>query len=554
MVKKMLKKIKKEEIISIIIFCLGFLIFLSYNLADNNITYDKIWTFHMTQKVAMGEIPYTEINMIITPFFYQLGALLFNITGQANLFMYSVYGGLIGAFIMLMCYKLIKEITKNEFLSIVATCLMTEIISIVYETNYNLLLLGLILSVILFEIRKEKSDKKTKYNIFIGILLGLCAATKHTVGGITLLISLILPIIKKIYLKEEKVCLKEITNKLIGIAIVGVPYFVWLILAGNLKDFIDLAILGMFDFAEKNTIGTFFNVFSLMGTSAVFASIMLFYTYKKENKCNKEWLIIALYAIVAMTYSVPLFNFFHVFISNIIPMVIIMCIVINFGKDKTKNTFLIMLVAYTIFKVIIAISTSQIVSSDAEIQSRWSDLLSIRNSLYYIFVFLIVFSTLINKVKVAAFSSTLAFIIIPLGLNMYMWKTNVKENNKYYIYEYSCIGVKNEVLKDVQEINQYVLEKEKEGYKVLILDIDASKYMVPLHRNNYKYDLILNGNLGYNGEERLISEINDIENLLILRQKPEKETIDIQQSEGVDKYIEQNYKRIGEINDLEIYN
>ena len=130
----------------------------------------------------------------------------------------------------------------------------------------------------------------------------------------------------------------------------------------------------------------------------------------------------------------------------------------------------------------------------------------------------------------------------------------VEENNKYYVYEYSCIGVENEVLKDIHEIDKYILEKEKEGYKVLILDIDASKYMVPLHRNNYKYDLLLNGNLGFNGEKRVIAEISELENLLILRQKPEKETEKIQQPKNIDTFIEENYKYIGEINDLEIYN
>lgn len=508
----------------------------------------------MTQKVAMGELPYTEINMIITPLFYQLGALLFNITGQANLFMYSVYGGLIGAFVMLMFYKVIKEITANSFMSIVATCFMTEIISIIYETNYNGLLLGLILSVILLEIRKEKAFNKKKYNIFIGILVGLCAAIKHTVGGVTLLTTLVFPVVKALSLEEKNTWLKEIGNKFIGIAIVGIPYFLWLLVAGNLTDFIDLTILGMFDFAEKNTVGTFFNVFFLMGASAVFASIMLFDTYKKNNATGKEWLIIALYAIAAMTYSVPLFNFYHVFISNVIPMIIILCLVINLSKDKKKNTFIIILAAYTLFKILTFISMPRITDSNAEVYTRWGGLQVMQNYLYCFFVFLIVIFALFDKVKVAAISVILAFVVAPIGFNLYVWQTNVEENNKYYVYEYSCIGVENEVLKDIHEIDKYILEKEKEGYKVLILDIDASKYMVPLHRNNYKYDLLLNGNLGFNGEKRVIAEISELENLLILKQKPEKETEKIQQPKNIDTFIEENYKYIGEINDLEIYN
>ena len=109
-------------------------------------------------------------------------------------------------------------------------------------------------------------------------------------------------------------------------------------------------------------------------------------------------------------------------------------------------------------------------------------------------------------------------------------------------------------MKDIVEINKYIKQMEAEGYNVYVLDVIASKYMIPLHRNNYKFDLMLNGNLGYNGEKTLIEEINEIENIIILRQKPEVETIKLQQPEAIDKFIEENYIKIGEINDLEIYN
>ena len=63
----MLKKINKNEIFQSLIFVIGFMVFLFYNLATNNLSYDRMWTFHMTQKIAMGEIPYSEIN--ITDFY-----------------------------------------------------------------------------------------------------------------------------------------------------------------------------------------------------------------------------------------------------------------------------------------------------------------------------------------------------------------------------------------------------------------------------------------------------------------------------------------------------
>ncbi len=510
----------------------------------------------MTQKIAMGYTPYSEINIIITPLFYQLGALLFNITGQANFFMYSVYGGIIGGFITLLCYKIIKEFTKNKSLAIVAVCLFMELFITLYETSYNILLFALILGVVYLEIRKEKKNKKTKYNIWIGVLAGLCAATKHTVGGMVLITTILFPIIKKFYLKEENTCLKEIKSKTLGILVVAIPYFVWLLLAGNLKDFIDLAILGMFDFAEKNTSGSFFSLFSLVGVSVCFTAILIFDAYKKKNKVEKELLILAMYALVTMTYAIPLFNFYHVFISQSLAMLLAFAVFLKImaeinPKNMQKSTLLILMLVYILLKVVIILATPV---SDIDTISRWTSFAKIRNIIYVISLFLVIVLALCGKTKTSMMLIVTMFTGLQVIFNMYVWKTNVAENSENYIYEYASIGVQNEETKDILEVNNYILEKEKEGYKVLILDIDASKYMVPLHRNNYKFDLLLNGNLGFNGEERILEELENMQNLLILRQRPEDETVEIQQIEAIDKFIEENYEKIGEIGKLEIYN
>lgn len=547
----MFKKITKEELISIIIFCMSFLLFTLYNLSANELTYDRMWTFHMTQKIALGELPYKEINIIITPLFYQLGAVLFNVTGQANFAMYSVYGGIIGAFLTLLCYKVIKELTSKRMLSVFATLILTNITGILGETNYNTLLLALILTIVLLEMRKEKFENKNKYNIFIGIVTGLCAATKHTVGGITILATLILPIIKKMYLKEEG-GLKEITNKLVGIMLIGMPYFCWLVGAGVFKDFIDLAILGMFDFAEKNNSGSFFNLLSLLGVAGVFAAILLVHEFKKQGIIEKKWLVIALYAMACLTYGIPLFNFYHILISCFVTMMIIMALIIKFIGEKPRIAFLAILITLVLIRILIK---SSVLETDevAEV-GRWDTLNAVHYWMFWVFMIYMAIFSFLKRYKIALTGAFIIMFVIPISTNMYMWRCNLKENNKYYIPEYSCIGVPDDEMKDIMEVNEYILKKEAEGYNVRILDIIASKYMIPLHRNNYKFDLMLNGNLGYNGEEILIKEISEIENILILRQKQEVEEIEMQQPEEIDQFIEQNYIKIGEINDLEIYN
>ena len=289
MVIKMLKKINKNEVFLSVIFIIGFMIFLSCNLSNNIVAYDRIWTFHMTQKISMGETPYSEINIIITPLFYQLGALLFNLFGRADFVGYSIYAGIIGGLLGLMSYKLIKEVTQKEFMSFFASLFCVFVLVTFSETNYNTLLLFFILLAMYLEMKKEKSDKKNKYNILIGIVLGLCAATKHTVGGIVLLTSIAISIFKKFIVKEK--VLKEIAYKLLGVLVVGIPYLIWLGAAGILDDFLDLAILGMFDFAEKNTSGSFVNCVFFVNIVVIYSTFLIFNYCKENGEKNKNWLI-----------------------------------------------------------------------------------------------------------------------------------------------------------------------------------------------------------------------------------------------------------------------
>ena len=49
------------------------------------------------------------------------------------------------------------------------------------------------------------------------------------------------------------------------------------------------------------------------------------------------------------------------------------------------------------------------------------------------------------------------------------------------------------------------MQKEQEGYTVIITSVEASMYEIPyqIHNRGF-FDLLLNGNLGYNGEEKIL--------------------------------------------------
>lgn len=254
-----------------------------------------------------------------------------------------------------------------------------------------------------------------------------------------------------------------------------------------------------------------------------------------------------------MTYAIPIFNFFHITIAAIIPLIILMCFSIKAFKDAPKNGMLFIMLSFAVMRIVFGVLFLQEQKVLEDETGRWVTVNLLETALISALIFLAVIAILVDK-KTLAVMLIASVILLGVVIDFYIWQVNVLENNKYYIPEYSCIGVVNEEIEDVIEINKYILEKEKERYKVLIMDIVASKYMIPMHRNNYKFDLLLDGNLGYNGEEKLIEEIKTIDNLLVIRQKPEVETVSIQQTDDIDEFIEKNYKKIGEINNLEIYN
>ena len=77
--------------------------------------------------------------------------------------------------------------------------------------------------------------------------------------------------------------------------------------------------------------------------------------------------------------------------------------------------------------------------------------------------------------------------------------------------------------------------------------------MINLNKNNGIFDLAFLGNLGIEGENKLINEIEQLDNTLILIQKDE-EKVFWQESKKVREYILKKYEKIGEIQEYSIYN
>ena len=110
----------------------------------------------------------------------------------------------------------------------------------------------------------------------------------------------------------------------------------------------------------------------------------------------------------------------------------------------------------------------------------------------------------------------------------------------------------SETLKQIEIVTKYIELKQSQGTKVLFLTQDAFAYMVPLNINNNEFDLPFSGNLGYNGIQKTIDKISQMENTEFIIYTDEENCF-FQESKEIREYILNHFKKIGELFEYSIY-
>ena len=131
---------------------------------------------------------------------------------------------------------------------------------------------------------------------------------------------------------------------------------------------------------------------------------------------------------------------------------------------------------------------------------------------------------------------------------MYNEIVMIEDKNSKYNQLYIC----DEGIDKINKLKEYISDKKNENEDVVILSYDAVLPMVELDINNGEFDLAFVGNLGYDGENKLIDKIKELENTEILIFTDEEDCF-WQESKKVREYIMENMKRKGEILEYTIY-
>lgn len=258
-------------------YSLFFLFFLSILIIFGNNGNDTIWNYGMAHAIRIGEIPYRDFNIISTPLYaFIMSSVLFI---KDTYFVFLLEQALLCTIFIFLVEKLIE---KNYLLVLISFCF--PIFNLLFP-NYNFLVL-FILVVLLYLEKNKKSDS------IIGITLGLLFLSKHTIGSFVIIAS----IISTLNIKRG---LKRVIFALLPISL----FIIYLLITNSLTSFINLSILGIFDFGKHNS--------SISTFSIVISIIIFIYTIYSMYKDKTN--IYNYYLLGSIIFVIPICGLFHIF-------------------------------------------------------------------------------------------------------------------------------------------------------------------------------------------------------------------------------------------------
>ena len=146
----------------------------------------------------------------------------------------------------------------------------------------------------------------------------------------------------------------------------------------------------------------------------------------------------------------------------------------------------------------------------------------------------------------------LIFIAISrFGLNNLYNYAKVEKNAEIEHFKY--IEVSEGLRKRINQLDNFIKEKENEGKKVYILDAEAAVYMIPLNKYNKDYDMFLKGNIGKDGEQGQIDRISKRSGNEIYLIRNKNLNLNWQTPKEVLNYIRNNLEKVDEVSIYEVY-
>lgn len=512
MKKERVKAISKDFILFIFIAVMVFSI-IAINPISN---LDEIWNYNTARAIAQNLIPYKDISMITTPLLPMITALFLKLIAN-EVIVSRVLASVLWGGVLFSIFKILELLIKEENTCLIITALLGLLFRDCYCIDYNIL--SLMFSLIILYIELKNIDKphfeNNKNDFLIGILAGLTVCTKQSIGAILAIIVVGYKIIFVQNKKEFIEYLKTAFKRIIGILIPMILVCIYLIATNSLQDFINYAVLGISTFSNKIPYAQLMNndkkeiqilsrILPFILLAMAVLTIVLQNKKKKENIGNTDnkILTILIYSLSTIIIMYPISDEIHFLIAGTITFI--------------GLAYILYLLGITIYNKI-------------NLQSK--------KKIYKIT------SLMISIIAIA-------FIAVR-GIENITEYTKQEKNET--IEHYKNIQISKYLQERINEIDNFILEQEKENKKVYILDAEAAIYMIPINNYNKDYDMFLKGNIGKDGQEGQIQKIKQKEtNEIILIRKRNLQS-NWQTPTEVVNYVRENLEFMGEVSIYEVY-
>ncbi|MBR3211276.1 MAG: hypothetical protein IKF71_05020 [Bacilli bacterium] len=263
---------KYGKILLLYIFVVVFnLLFIPNNL-------DEIWNYGFSYAIRLGEVPYRDFNMVITPLFSMIMSIPLWISNH-----YGSYILFYSIFVTIEFVLLFQIIGKKTYLVLILSIIFFPILYPTYNSFFLFLLI-----LILYCEKKEFPHK----DFWIGFLIACSFLTKQSVG-----VFFILPTL--LFYKKKKFAIKK---RLIGFIIPVFSFCLYLLFTKSMGSFMNLCFLGLFDFTG-NSHG--FNISMMVFLIVLFISLFFIKRHRSE--------IEVYYLVLSYLLYAPLFDFLHLY-------------------------------------------------------------------------------------------------------------------------------------------------------------------------------------------------------------------------------------------------
>lgn len=425
------------------LFPYAFIIGMSLTVFILPISGDELWNYNFARNICDGKIPYIDFNMLVTPLSAYISAFFLNLFGT-NLLVFRTLGALLFMATFSLMYNICKEISKERWMSFIATICVACWLVVVWIYNYNNLNLLLLLTIIYLEVCIKKETNRLQSmvrELCIGSLFGCLFVVKQSTGSVLLATNVMICLYDIFWVKRDKLI---IYLRFIASLIPVVSFWVYCILIGNFVEFLDYTVLGVGAFSHLISIVEFMQKTMFFFIAGMFPVIVIIYSIKKliKGTCKvgkREQVVVLMISIMGGSVAYPLADAAHMFVA-IIPYVICLFGCMQYKPSKLDNICCV-----------------------------------------------------IGAVLIGAFFC------------LYMFPN--KEKDKICELPYlKGVPMNIELEENIKSVDEYIVEKEAEGIKVLIADDNAAAYMIPLGKYNKNFDMLNLGNLGTNTVDDLLEQ------------------------------------------------